>query len=38
MGPCLVTRDEIADPNNLPIRMILNGETVQDGNTNDMIF
>jgi len=38
MGPCLVTRDEIADPNNLPIRTILNGETVQDCNTNDMIF
>jgi 2-keto-4-pentenoate hydratase/2-oxohepta-3-ene-1,7-dioic acid hydratase in catechol pathway len=36
--PCLVTRDEIPDPNNLRISTILNGETVQDWNTNDMIF
>jgi 2-keto-4-pentenoate hydratase/2-oxohepta-3-ene-1,7-dioic acid hydratase in catechol pathway len=33
-----VTRDEIPNPNNLRIRTILNGETVQDWNTNDMIF
>jgi 2-keto-4-pentenoate hydratase/2-oxohepta-3-ene-1,7-dioic acid hydratase in catechol pathway len=38
LGPCLVTRDEIPDPNALCIRTILNGETVQDWNTNDMIF
>jgi 2-keto-4-pentenoate hydratase/2-oxohepta-3-ene-1,7-dioic acid hydratase in catechol pathway len=38
LGPCLVTRDEIADPNQLGIRTILNGETMQDWNTNDMIF
>jgi 2-keto-4-pentenoate hydratase/2-oxohepta-3-ene-1,7-dioic acid hydratase in catechol pathway len=38
LGPCLVTRDEIADPNSLAIRTILNGEKVQDWNTNDMIF
>jgi len=38
MGPWLVTRDEIANPNALAIRTILNGETVQDWNTNDMIF
>jgi 2-keto-4-pentenoate hydratase/2-oxohepta-3-ene-1,7-dioic acid hydratase in catechol pathway len=38
LGPCLVTRDEIPNPNTLPIRTILNGETVQDCNTSDMIF
>ena len=38
LGPCLVTRDEIPNPNALRIRTILSGETVQDWNTNDMIF
>ena len=38
LGPVLVTRDEIPNPNALRIRTILNGETLQDWNTNDMIF
>jgi len=38
LGPCLVTADEIRDPSGLTIRTILNGETVQDCNTGDMIF
>lgn len=38
LGPCLVTPDEIPDPNNLRIRTILNDEVLQDWNTNDMIF
>lgn len=38
LGPVLVTTDEIPDPNTLGIRTIINGETVQDWNTNDMIF
>lgn len=38
MGPCLVTPDEIPNPNALAIRTILNGETVQDWTTSDMIF
>ncbi len=38
LGPVLVTRDEIPNPNALTIKTILNGETVQDWNTNDMIF
>ncbi len=38
LGPYLVTRDEIPDPQNLRIRTILNGSTVQDSNTSDMIF
>jgi 2-keto-4-pentenoate hydratase/2-oxohepta-3-ene-1,7-dioic acid hydratase in catechol pathway len=38
MGPCIVTADEIPDPQALGIRLRLNGETVQDSNTGDMIF
>jgi len=38
LGPMLVTADEIPNPNALRIRTILNGETVQDSNTADMIF
>lgn len=38
IGPALVTADEISDPNSLGIRTILNGETVQDHTTADMIF
>ncbi|MCB0719379.1 MAG: fumarylacetoacetate hydrolase family protein [Bacteroidetes bacterium] len=38
MGPCIVTTDEIPDPNTLRIRTILNGDVVQDWNTDDMIF
>jgi len=38
LGPCIVTRDEISDPNNLAIKTTLNGEVVQDWNTSDMIF
>jgi 2-keto-4-pentenoate hydratase/2-oxohepta-3-ene-1,7-dioic acid hydratase in catechol pathway len=38
LGPWIVTRDEIADPNALTIKTLLNGQTMQDWNTNDMIF
>lgn len=38
LGPCLVTADEIPDPNSLGIQTVLNGETMQDWNTDDMIF
>lgn len=38
LGPCLVTPDEIPDPNALRLRTVLNGQVVQDWNTNDMIF
>jgi 2-keto-4-pentenoate hydratase/2-oxohepta-3-ene-1,7-dioic acid hydratase in catechol pathway len=34
----LVTADEISDPGKLGIRTILNGRTMQDWNTSDMIF
>jgi 2-keto-4-pentenoate hydratase/2-oxohepta-3-ene-1,7-dioic acid hydratase in catechol pathway len=38
LGPSLVTTDEIANPNALSIKTILNGETMQDWSTDDMIF
>ncbi|HEU5077829.1 MAG TPA: fumarylacetoacetate hydrolase family protein [Opitutaceae bacterium] len=38
LGPCLVTPDEIPDPQALRIATILNGERVQDWTTSDMIF
>lgn len=38
VGPYLVTADEVGDPQTLRVSLDLNGETVQDSNTNDMIF
>lgn len=38
LGPCIVTTDEIRDPHALEISTILNGEAVQQGHTQDMIF
>jgi 2,4-didehydro-3-deoxy-L-rhamnonate hydrolase len=38
VGPKLVPRDEIPDPQALGIRSILNGETVQDSTTANMVF
>src|SRR4029450_10287148 len=38
VGPTLVPRDQIADPQALAIRAILNGDTVQDSNTSNMVF
>ena len=38
LGPCLVTGDEIPNPNALRIKTILNGQTMQDHTTGDMIF
>jgi 2-keto-4-pentenoate hydratase/2-oxohepta-3-ene-1,7-dioic acid hydratase in catechol pathway len=38
LGPCLVTPDEIPDPNALGIKLDVNGEVLQDWNTGDMIF
>jgi 2-keto-4-pentenoate hydratase/2-oxohepta-3-ene-1,7-dioic acid hydratase in catechol pathway len=37
-GPVLVTADEVPDPHNLPIRLRLNGQVMQDSNTRQMIF
>lgn len=38
MGPWIVTADEISDPHNLALRLRVNGEVKQDGNTKQMIF
>lgn len=38
IGPYLVTADELPDPQNLSLSLSLNGATVQDSNTSDMIF
>ena len=38
LGPWLVTADDIADPARLSVRTTLNGTTLQDGTTADMIF
>jgi 2-keto-4-pentenoate hydratase/2-oxohepta-3-ene-1,7-dioic acid hydratase in catechol pathway len=38
VGPELVTTDEVPDPHKLPIRLRLNGATMQDSNTGQMIF
>ena len=38
MGPWIVTADEIVNPQQLTVRLRVNGVTKQDGNTNMMIF
>ncbi len=38
LGPSLVTTDEIPYPNQLRLSTTINGETMQDANTSDMIF
>lgn len=38
LGPWLVTRDEVPDPQNLYLHLDLNGQRRQNGNTRDMIF
>ena len=38
LGPWLVTRDEIADPQNLSMWLEVNGKRMQSGNTSTMIF
>ncbi len=37
-GPVIVTADEIGDPQNIDVRLRLNGETRQESNTRNMIF
>jgi 2-keto-4-pentenoate hydratase/2-oxohepta-3-ene-1,7-dioic acid hydratase in catechol pathway len=38
VGPFLATQDEIADVNNLKLWLKLNGQTMQDGTTANLIF
>ncbi|MDF1726450.1 MAG: fumarylacetoacetate hydrolase family protein [Sulfitobacter sp.] len=38
VGPYIVTADEVGDPHSLRVSLDLNGKTVQDSSTSDMIF
>jgi 2,4-didehydro-3-deoxy-L-rhamnonate hydrolase len=38
VGPWLVTRDEVKDPQNLHVWLELNGKRVQDGSTSTMVY
>ena len=38
VGPWMVTKDEISDPQNLKMTLTVNGESRQNGNTKTMIF
>src|SRR6185503_14003512 len=38
LGPWLVTADEVPDPQNLGIRCLVNGQTMQESHTSKMIF
>jgi len=38
MGPCIATKDEVPDPNNVRIVTRLNGQVMQDANTDDLVF
>ena len=38
IGPYLVTKDEVSDPQNLKLWLDLNGKKMQDGSTNTMVY
>lgn len=38
LGPTITTADEVPDPHALRISLTIDGETLQDSNTNDLIF
>jgi 2-keto-4-pentenoate hydratase/2-oxohepta-3-ene-1,7-dioic acid hydratase in catechol pathway len=38
VGPWLVTKDEVADPQNLPMWLKVNGDTMQNGSTKTMVY
>src|SRR5262249_44346578 len=38
LGPVLLTADEVPEPGSLRLRTTLNGQTVQDAGTSDMVF
>jgi 2-keto-4-pentenoate hydratase/2-oxohepta-3-ene-1,7-dioic acid hydratase in catechol pathway len=38
LGPYLVTKDEIPNPHNLRLWLTVNGQSMQDSNTSDLVF
>jgi 2-keto-4-pentenoate hydratase/2-oxohepta-3-ene-1,7-dioic acid hydratase in catechol pathway len=38
MGPCIATKDEVPDPDDVKIVTRLNGQVMQDANTDDFVF
>ena len=38
MGPCIATKDEVPDPDDVKIVTRLNGQVMQDANTDDLVF
>lgn len=38
IGPWVVTADELTDPHSLDVRLTIDGETMQQANTRDLIF
>ncbi|THH21374.1 hypothetical protein EUX98_g8396 [Antrodiella citrinella] len=38
IGPCLVAAHALPDPQTLPLKCTVNGQTLQDGNTSDQLF
>ena len=38
IGPWVVTADELSDPHSLDVRLTIDGETMQQANTRDLIF
>ena len=38
LGPVVVSADEVSDPQAVPLRTVVNGETMQDSSTAEMIF
>lgn len=38
LGPAIVTKDEVADPHQLQVRLSIDGEVLQNSNTRELIF
>lgn len=38
LGPAIVTKDEVPDPHDLRIQLRLNGQTMQDSSTSQLVF
>jgi 2-keto-4-pentenoate hydratase/2-oxohepta-3-ene-1,7-dioic acid hydratase in catechol pathway len=38
LGPWIVTADEVPDPQDLPLKLTLNGRVMQDSSTREMVF